>query len=403
MLLEIAAPTAGALLILLVSYDMFMTVLHPHTESPVSTWLERLMWALMSMAARPLKPALRHQMLGLAMPIMIAAMGITWILGLLLGFAAIFFPWIHDPQAIVRANQVDSPAWADAVYYSGVNLSTLGYGDFQPLNPALRFVAMLEGFSGIAVLSMSIAYVLEVYPVLQRKRALAVLLNEETAGRLDGVPMLTRYLRRDNFAELATLLRTINLDLLYLAEAHRRLPVLHFTHPPEPELSFHRVLLVVRGLVGSIRYGMAGGDGLAWGDDPRVQDLEDSLFYTLYTLGSSRQLSLTHNGKAGGGVETVREDFGVLVTRLQEYELPTPGRAERLEDGTPAWQSAFAGYAGLMLTSDLAMESYLRNSGYTPAELAADAVRPQRLVVELEREGPARDEEQQASSKGELR
>jgi hypothetical protein len=144
------------------------------------------------------------------------------------------------------------------------------------------------------------------------------------------------------------------------------------------------VLLVVRGLIGSIRYGMAGGDGLAWGDDPRVQDLEDSLFYTLYTLGSSRQLSLTHNEKADNGVERVREDFGALVNRLKEYGLPTPRRGERLENGTPEWQSAFAGYAGLMLASDLAMESYLRNSGYSLAELSADAVRPQRLVVELE-------------------
>ena len=393
MLLEYAAPAVGVLLILLVSYDMFMTVLHPHAESPVSTWLERLIWALMNIVARPMKPPLRHQMLGLGLPIMIALLGISWILTLVLGFAAIFFPWVHDPQAMAHANEIRSPAWADALYYSGVNLSTLGYGDFQPLNPVLRIVAMLEGFSGIAVLSMTIAYVLEVYPVLQRKRTLAVLLNEETAGRLDGIPMLTRYLRRDNFAELATLLRTINLDLLYLAEAHRRLPVLHFTHPPEPELSFHRVLLVVRGLVGSIRYGMAGGEGLVWGEDPRVQDLEDSLFYTLYTLGSSRQLPLSHNGKQPTGVERVRENFGALVNHLQEHGLPTPSRTERLEDGTPEWQHAFAGYAGLMLASDLAMESYLRNSGYTPAELAADAVRPQRLVIELESED-ARDTEQ---------
>jgi hypothetical protein len=240
---------------------------------------------------------------------------------------------------------------------------------------------------------MTIAYVLEVYPVLQRKRSLAVLLNEETAGRLDGIPMLTRYLQHDNFAELATLLRTINLDLLYLAEAHRRLPVLHFTHPPEPELSFHRVLLVVRALVGSIRYGMAGGVGLAWGQDPRVQDLEDSLFYTLYTLGSSRQLPLTHNGKKTTDVERVRGEFGALVTRLREHGLPTPDRAERLEDGTPQWDSAFKGYAGLLLASDLAMESYIRNSGYAPAELAADAVRPQRLVIELESEAAVGEKE----------
>jgi hypothetical protein len=315
-----------------------------------------------------------------------------WMGSLAFGFAAIFAPWIHNDLAIVSANDSGAPAWFDALYYSSVNLSTLGYGDFQPVHPALRLVAMMEGFSGIAVLTLAIAYVLEIYPVLQRKRALAVLLNEETAGRLDGIPMLTRYLRHDNFAELGGLLRTINLELLDLAEAHRRLPVLHYTHPPEPELSFHRVLLTVRALVGSIRCGMAGS-GVTWGDDPRVQDLEDSLFYTLYTLGSSRQLALAHNGKGATRVEELRQEFGALVQRLQEHGLPTPGRAERLEDGTSRWQHAFAGYAGLMLAGELAMESYLRNSGYTLAELVADAARPQRLVVELESEDESKNRE----------
>ena len=389
MLLEIAAPAVGLLLIVLVAYDMFMTVLHPHSERPISTWLERIVWVVTKLVARPLQPTLRHQALGMSMPVMISMLVITWLLALALGFAAIFVPWIHDPRAMERANAVDSPAWAEALYYSGVNLSTLGYGDFHPLHPALRFVAMVEGFSGIAVLTMAIAYVLEVYPVLQRKRALAVLLNEETAGRLDGIPMLTRYLRRDNFAALAGLLRTVNLELLYLSEAHRRLPVLHYSHPPEPELSYHRVLLVVRELVGAIRYGMAGGEGLAWRDDPRVRDLEDSLFYTLYTLNSSRQLSLTRNGSGPGRVEEVRERFDALVARLQEHGLPTPSVTERLEEGMTQWEWAFAGYARLMLSSEPAMERFVSNSGYTPEELAADAVRPQWLVIDLEREEAA--------------
>ena len=387
-MLEFASPAIGVVLILLVGFDIFMTVLHPHRESPISTRLERLLWTATRAIATPLKPRLRHQVLGLAMPIMFAAMVITWMLTLLLGFAAIFLPWIDDPQMIVRTNEASSPAWADAVYFSGINLSTLGYGDLQPLDPALRMVAMVESFSGIAVLSMTIAYMLEVYPVLQRKRALAVLLNEETAGRMDGIPMLTRYLRRDNFAELAVLLRTINLDLLQLAEAHRRLPVLHFTHPPEPELSFQRVLLVLRELVASIRYGMAGGEGLAWCDDPRVEDLEESLFYTLYTLGSSRELSVA-NGERGG--PTLRQDFAAMVGRLQEHGLPTPRRTERLENGTPEWQEALAGYTGLMLRSEAAMQSYVHNSGYSSAEMAADAVRPQRLVVRLDGTGSASD------------
>ena len=159
---------------------------------------------------------------------MIAALVSTWFGLLLIGFALIYAAWIIQPGVFRQSDPAIPLGWGDAFYFSGVTLSTVGFGDEQPVHPLIRLVAVIESFSGVGVLSLSVAYVLEVYPILQRKAVLAVLLNEETGGQVAGLPLLARYLQVQNFEALADLLRTINLELLFLAEAHNRLPVLHY-------------------------------------------------------------------------------------------------------------------------------------------------------------------------------
>ena len=384
MALSILLTVLGTLLIVLTYFDVFLTVLHPQAESPFSSRLQRAMWRGLRGLARPLRGRqARHQLLGLAVPLMIMALVGVWIGLLLFAFAMIYAPWIDGPGAFRHPDGGTTPGWGDALYFSGVTLSTVGYGDIQPVHPLLRFVAVIEGFSGIGVLSLSIAYVLEVYPVLQRKGVLAVLLNEETDGQVQALPLLARYLRNGNFEALAGLLRLVNGELLLLAEAHRRLPILHYAHPPAVERSFLRVLLVVQQLVGALRYGLAGGVGRAWADDPRVRALEDSLFYTLYTLGSSLHLPLL-SAPGDAPEDEAATQFQELCARLALLGLPTPSRQPSGPDAASEWERAQVEFARFYTASERALQSYLRNSGYSAAEARARTVRPQKLVSDLE-------------------
>ncbi len=386
MILAIAVTIVGLILIALTAFDVFMTVLHPQAESPFSSRLQLFIWKVMRMSARGLRSRARHRFLGLAVPVMIVSLVGAWVLLLLGAYGLIYAAWIPFPGAFRGPDVLAHFDWADALYFSGVTLGTLGYGDFQPLHPLLRMAAVIEGFSGVAALSMSIAYVLEIFPVLQRQRVLAVLLNEETAGQITGLPLLARYLGNGNFEALADLLRTVNLELLAVAEAHRRLPILHYAHPTEVEYSFLRVLLVTLNLVGALRYGVAGDDGRKWSEDPRVRDLEDSLFYALYTLGSSQNLPLTANADQKHRVQEVQAILADLLSQLKSVGLPTPDQ-DHNEEGkgvSSALHNARSGFLGLYLATDTALTSYVRNSGYNYVEATRNAVRPQRRVVELE-------------------
>lgn len=372
----------GVLLVGLVFLDVFLTVLHPQTESPFSTRLQRGLWRGLRSLARLWRGQARHHVLGQAVPLMIAVLVVIWLCLLLIGFGLIYAAWITQPGVLRLPDSSGPPGWGDAMYFSGITLSTAGFGDEQPVHPLIRLIAVIESFSGVGVLSLSIAYVLEVYPVLQRQAVLAVLLNEETDGQVSGLPLLARYLQVQNFEALADLLRTINLELLFLAEAHRRLPVLHYAHPAEVERSFLRVLLVVRNLVAALHYGLAGGPGRAWSGDPRVLALEDSLFYALHTLGSSLHLPLQLQPMTPQHQAEVVAGFTALCAQLAALHLPTPDATSPPRAGS-AYAAAQAGFVRFVLTSETPLMSYLRNSSYTYAAVTAGSPRPQRLVSEM--------------------
>jgi len=388
MILSILFTLVGVLLISIVLFDVFMTVLHPQAESPFSTRFQTSMWSFLRWASRGLRGRVRHRFLGLAIPIMVAGLIALWIGLLLVAFGVIYAAWIDAPGAFKLPDPLIAPGWWDALYFSGVTITTTGYGDFIPIDPLLRLASILEGISGMAILSFSVAYVLGVYPSLQRQRVLAVLLNEETDGQVSGLPMLRRYLRRGDFGAMASLLTTINLEFLFLVEAHNRVPILHYTHPTDVERSFLRVLLVVQNLVGTLRYGVAGGKGLEWSTDPRVLDLEDSLFHALHTLGSSKQLPIAPN-MDGHSAQEAGKRFDQLLDNLKTARLPTPDPAPG-KNGLPSDLSrSRRAYIRFYAASDIPLLSYLQNSGYSYVEATDDAARPQKLVEELETNSPA--------------
>lgn len=57
------------------------------------------------------------------------------------------------------ASALPGKAWWDHVYFSGITYLTIGYGDFAPIGPLARLLAVLEGAAGIATFGLLIASV----------------------------------------------------------------------------------------------------------------------------------------------------------------------------------------------------------------------------------------------------
>lgn len=80
------------------------------------------------------------------------------------------------PQDFIFASALEGKSQTgllDALYYSWVTESTLGFGDIAPARGLLRLLAPLQATVGFALFTMVVTWVLSVYPALQRQRSAA--------------------------------------------------------------------------------------------------------------------------------------------------------------------------------------------------------------------------------------
>lgn len=175
----------GAVLLLLVGADVFVKLLHPSGRGPLSKAAMESVWWLSRRLAR--RGAVK--MTG---PFAVASVVLLWLVLSVLGWALVYLP--HMPGSfsfspglspLLRSDVVD------AVYLSTVTLGTLGFGDIVPVSTWLRFLVPLQALSGFAVLTAAVTWVLQLYPALGRRRALAGRLSAlDRAGAVDQLTAL---------------------------------------------------------------------------------------------------------------------------------------------------------------------------------------------------------------------
>jgi hypothetical protein len=97
------------------------------------------------------------------------------VVAVVLGWGIVYLP--HLPEEFVLQQGVDAAQRGgplDAVYLSLVTLATLGFGDVVPEAGWLRVAVPVQALVGFGLLSAATSWVLQVYPALHRRRALAV-------------------------------------------------------------------------------------------------------------------------------------------------------------------------------------------------------------------------------------
>ena len=176
------ATVVGALLVVLALRDIVHTLLHPSGRGDASWWILRLVWRLWRRLSRG-----RPERLSLGGPLALLAVIGAWCVALVVGWALIYWP--HLPHAFTAGEGVPlekRSGLVTALYFSVVSISTVGFGDITPTSDALRLLSGLEAIVGFALLTVSITWVLSVFPVLTRQRTLAheaeLLRREEQRG-----------------------------------------------------------------------------------------------------------------------------------------------------------------------------------------------------------------------------
>jgi hypothetical protein len=129
-------------------------------------------------------------------PLSLLSLFALWATGLIVGFGLLHHAFAPESVTVL-----------DALYFSGVTFTTLGYGDISPTGSIARLLAVLEAGTGFGFLAMVIGYLPALYQAFSRRETLICLLDARAgsppaAGRLllrlppagaDGT-VLTRFL-----------------------------------------------------------------------------------------------------------------------------------------------------------------------------------------------------------------
>lgn len=346
----------GLVVLLLGVTDSFLTVLPVQMDSPATGRIARILWRALLRADRTLGER-RGALLVWSVPALVIGVVGFWASSLIAGFALVYLPMMDAPGFFSRSGTNAIEPLLDAVYFSGVTFLTIGYGDIVPAHPVTRILAMAEGASGLLTISMAVTYLLAVYPVLTRTLVLAAVLNQEMGGRADGLALVDRYLLAGRGSALDDRLRWIDEQLLHLVQGHSFFPVLYYARPARAHESFARVLVLVQGIVATLRYAVDADRFERVASDPALLTLEEGLYRTLNALAQSMHV----DPAATTGDDTgLREEFRALARALADrgQSLAPAALADREDQ-----------YVAFRRTTDRYIEGYAANLGYTPVAL----------------------------------
>ncbi|MCB2413267.1 potassium channel family protein [Demequina sp. TTPB684] len=240
----IAFTVCGVLIVVATGVDLALTMLHPTRSGYVSAIATSVTWRVMRFAARKLR---KDAIAGYAGPVMMLAQLASWVLGLWLGFALIYAGSLDQLDYTLPGSD-DSPGFVDALYFSGVALSTVGFGDIVAQSDSMRLVSAAEAALGLAVFGAAISYLLTVYPLVSEIRTIARHLS--SAQDHHGAAELVAHGGQSR-------LDTLERDLIRLDESTQRFPILYYFHAHDPTASLGSVIRATSLITMQLRWGIA--------------------------------------------------------------------------------------------------------------------------------------------------
>jgi hypothetical protein len=234
----------GVLLLLCVAYDVYATILDASGRAgPISGFLNRGVWGIARPLAFRFSRQRRHRLLNLVGPMLMPALIVIYLFLLICGFALIYFPRMPADFSILPT--AGSADWIESLYFSGTTLITIGYGDITPRTLFVRFVALVEGASGFALISLAVTYLITVYSALERKRVIALSFYHQAEEGADVAGFISHHFVMRRFYGFEAVLRMAARDINELQESHAEHPVIHYFHPVAVHKSMPRVFFLV--------------------------------------------------------------------------------------------------------------------------------------------------------------
>lgn len=220
--MEAFVAVLGTIVVLAVLWEVFNDLFHPGGSGALS---ERVGRGIFRMLRRTPK------LLPLAGPSALVVVIASWVVGLAIGFALMYYPAFPDNfRTSTGSVPLASPRFPTVLYFSLATLTTLGYGDFVAVSPLTRLIAACEGLVGFGLLTASVSSIVLVYPAFSRMRLLASSVAHLVEAEKRAGSLLTQSNSDVVLYELARAVRELRIDLVHV-------PLVYYFAPADSKTS----------------------------------------------------------------------------------------------------------------------------------------------------------------------
>jgi hypothetical protein len=232
--MEPIAFASGALLVFLVVWDLFQTIVVPR-PSPgrfrLSRYLVRSFWRVTRAVGRGTNGEAHETLLGLFAPFATLVLLVVWLGTLILGYGLILFA--------LRDQLAPSPHdLGTAIYFAAGSVLTLGSAEILAAGPAARVVVVVAAASGLGVVALVVTFLFSLYGSYQRREIQVVTLQAAAGAPPSAVAMLETYARLELTGRLPDLFAEWERWAAEVLDTHVAYPLLGFFRSSHDNLSW---------------------------------------------------------------------------------------------------------------------------------------------------------------------
>ncbi len=223
----IVAALGGLIVILIVLWDAFETIVLPRTVTRrvrLTRLFYRCTWRPWSRLARLLPAGKRRESyLSFFGPLSLLLLLSVWATGLVVGFGLVFW----GTGSGVRTSG-EAVHFSTDLYLSGTTFFTLGMGDVTPRTALARALSVVEAGMGFGFLAMVIGYLPVLYQSFSRREVNITLLDARAGSPPTAAELLRRHSSPQGLDALEQFLRESERWAAELLESHISYPVLAY-------------------------------------------------------------------------------------------------------------------------------------------------------------------------------
>jgi len=225
--MTIPAFIAGALIIVLILWDSFETIILPRRVTRplrLTRLFYQLTWIPWSALGRRMRVSRRREnFLSFFGPLSLLMLFGVWAAGLIIAFAIMYWALgspVKAPNGAV--------GFLTDMYMSGTTFFTLGLGDVIPLGWPARVLVVAEAGLGFGFLAISISYLPVLYGAFSRREVNISLMDTRAGSPPSAGELLRRSIEGQDIEVLRQYLRELEPWSAELMESHLSYPVLCF-------------------------------------------------------------------------------------------------------------------------------------------------------------------------------